>query len=271
MDRAHHLSTLGSRHAGSKKQPIELDALVTKWVALVAPIKALIRGSMRGSSSILLTVGSSGRGNEATLGRLAGARAGTTTGTPSFGAAQVHGFRQTPSVIIRREHSADAQRVHEIQRLAFARPDLDHGEPPPEVALLAALRADPGWIDQLSLVAEVDGRAAGHAVCTRGRIDEQPAVALGPIGVDPDLQRQGVGHALMHAIIGAADALGEPLIALLGSTDYYPRFGFVPSTTLGIDPPEPLWGDFFQVRTLTSYDASISGTFRYAAPFDDLD
>lgn len=174
-------------------------------------------------------------------------------------------------MIVRRELAADVEAATEVESRAFHQPARDGDGPPVEVHLLHALREDPGWIPELSLVAEIDGQVVGHAVCTRGHADDHPVVALGPIGVDPSRQRSGIGHALMHTMIGAADALGEPLIALLGSTDYYPRFGFVAGTSIGVDPTEPLWGEFFQVRTLTAYDPSIRGTFRYAAPFDDLD
>ena len=74
----------------------------------------------------------------------------------------------------------------------------------------------------------------------------------------------------MYATIGAADALDEPFIALLGAPAYYGRFGFVPSTQLGIAPPDPAWGEHFQVLSLTAFDAATRGTFHYAAPFDDL-
>ncbi len=174
-------------------------------------------------------------------------------------------------MIVRRELAADVDAATAVEWRAFHQPARDGGGPPAEVNLLDALREDEGWIPELSLVAEIEGRIVGHAVCTRGRVgDDHPVVALGPIGVEPDVQRSGVGHALMHAMIGAADALGEPLIALLGSTDYYSKFGFVAATSIGVEPPEPLWGDFFQVRTLAAYDEAIRGTFHYATPFDDL-
>jgi putative acetyltransferase len=51
-------------------------------------------------------------------------------------------------------------------------------------------------------------------------------IALGPLAVRPDRQQNGVGSALMHAVLGAADALGEPLAALLSNPAYYQRFGF---------------------------------------------
>ena len=102
-------------------------------------------------------------------------------------------------------------------------------------------------------------------VCTRGFVDAAPVVGLGPISVRPDRQGRGVGHALMHAVLGAAEAAGEPLVALLGAR-FYRRFGFVPAAQVGIASPDPAWGEHCQVRTL---GPPITGTFRYAAPFAD--
>lgn len=147
---------------------------------------------------------------------------------------------------------------------------FDRGEGDPlEARLLDGLRGCDGWLPALSWVAEIDGRVVGHNVCTRGHVGTVPCLGLGPIGVAPDVQRTGVGSALMYAMIGAADALGEPLIALVGDPAYYSRFGFAPSTDLGIDPPEAAWGASFQARPLTTWTASITGMFRYAAPFGE--
>ena len=73
----------------------------------------------------------------------------------------------------------------------------------------------------------------------------------------------------MRAVIAAADDLGEPLVGLLGDPGYYRRFGFVPAREVGVVAPESSWGDFFQVRTLSSYAGEV-GRFRYAAPFARL-
>lgn len=40
--------------------------------------------------------------------------------------------------------------------------------------------------------------------------------------------------------------------------------------SLGIQPPQPTWGDHFQVRPLSAYRDSLRGEFRYAQPFRDL-
>jgi putative acetyltransferase len=141
---------------------------------------------------------------------------------------------------------------------------------PGEATLVGWLRADAGWVPELSMVAEVDGQVVGHVVCTRGTVDGSPALGLGPLSVDPAHQRSGVGSALVHAVLGGADALGEPLVVLLGDPAYYRRFGFRPASEVGIVAPEPAWGDLFQARTLAAHDPALTGTFAYAAPFSRL-
>ncbi|WP_030547976.1 GNAT family N-acetyltransferase [Streptomyces albus] len=174
-------------------------------------------------------------------------------------------------MLIRRETSADAEGIRAVHRAAFAAPAGAPGEQPVEVRLVDALRSDEAWIPGLSLVAvDAGGEVAGHVVCTRARVGAAPALGLGPLGVLPALQRRGVGSALMHAVLGAADALGEPLVVLLGHTGYYPRFGFRPAAGYGIVPPVPEWAAHFQVRTLTTYDPALRGPFGYAEPFNDL-
>jgi putative acetyltransferase len=162
---------------------------------------------------------------------------------------------------IRRELPRDAQQVYAVQLAAFGQPL--------EADLVSALRSGGHAIDELALVAGVDGQIVGHVICSRGKLADEPSIGLGPIGVRPEFQGQGIGSALMHAVIAAADALGEPLIALLGSPDYYQRFGFVGSTDVGVTPPDPTWS-VFQVRTLSAHTPEVKGEFSYAEPFDDL-
>lgn len=151
---------------------------------------------------------------------------------------------------------------------AFARRGTA-GEVPVEVGLLDQLRDDEGWLPALSLVAIDDADAViGHVTCTRADVDGHPVLGLGPLAVRPDRQRQGVGTALMHAVLGAAEALDEPLVALLGDPAYYGRFGFHPSTEYGITPPSA-WGRYFQVRLLSA-GPPPAGTFAYARPFRAL-
>lgn len=172
-------------------------------------------------------------------------------------------------MLIRRETPADPDAIDAVHRAAFGVPEP--GSEPVEVDLVRDLRADTAWAPALSLVAE-DGTGAviGHVVCTVGAVDGTPALGLGPLGVLPEHQRSGVGGALMHAVLGAADALDYPVVVLLGHVDYYARFGFVPATTLGITPTDPAWGDHFQARPLAEWSPTVTGGFRYAAPFEAL-
>ncbi|GII80393.1 N-acetyltransferase [Sphaerisporangium rufum] len=173
-------------------------------------------------------------------------------------------------MLIRRETPGDAAAVRRVHDAAFAKPDGPPGATV-ESRLVDELRECDGWLPALSLVAlDGDGSVAGHVVCTRGTVAGTPALGLGPLGVLPDHQRRGVGGALMHAVLGAADALDEPLVVLLGHRDYYPRFGFRPAVEFGVIPPVAEWGPYFQVRPLNAYDAEIRGAFDYAAPFRNL-
>ncbi|MFD0365160.1 GNAT family N-acetyltransferase [Nocardia sp. GCM10030253] len=195
-------------------------------------------------------------------------------------------------MLIRREHADDAAAIAAVHRSAFG-PQYANGDArytladadilemtgktaddgavePPEVDLVARLRSDEGWIPTLSFVAIEHDRVIGHVCLTRAAVGPFPVLALGPIGVVPEHQGNGVGAALMHAALGAADALDEPLVALLGSLDYYPQFGFTPAARLGITPDEPTWVSHFQVRPLTAYESQIVGEFHYAEPFYEL-
>jgi putative acetyltransferase len=177
-------------------------------------------------------------------------------------------------VIVRRETVGDVAAVRAVTAAAFrgvphSAPPLEPGGDPGEATLVTWLRQDPGWIPRLSLVAEEDGVVVGHVVATRAHVGDAPVLGVGPVSVLPRRQGAGVGSALLHAVIGAADALDEPLVGLLGHPDYYRRFGFVPAAPLGVIAPTPSWGDLFQVRLLSAY-AGHAGRFRYAEPFDRL-
>jgi putative acetyltransferase len=136
-----------------------------------------------------------------------------------------------------------------------------------EAPFVDELRASDAWLPTLSLVAVVADEIVGHVVCTRAHVGPAPALGLGPLSVHPDRQGQGVGSALMHAVLGSADALDEPVVVLLGHPDYYPRFGFRPAGAYGITPPVAEWGRAFQARVLTAYTPDIRGPFIYAEPF----
>jgi len=173
-------------------------------------------------------------------------------------------------MLIRREATGDVPAVRALVAAAFGGSSTEPAGTE-EVRLLDLLRAGPDWIPALSLVAETpDGDLAGHVVCTRAWIADVEVVGLGPLAVRPDLQRRGVGSALVHAVLAAAEAGGAPVVGLLGSTVYYARFGFRPASTLGIESPEVAWDDHFQARLSVPLERAPRGPFRYAAAFGQL-
>jgi predicted N-acetyltransferase YhbS len=63
---------------------------------------------------------------------------------------------------------------------------------------------------------------------------------VGPVAVMPDVQRGGIGKALMHALIKAADAGATDAMMMIGDPEYYERFfGFSAKATGGWDLPGP--------------------------------
>ncbi|MFS3130822.1 GNAT family N-acetyltransferase [Nocardioides sp. Bht2] len=180
----------------------------------------------------------------------------------------------TPTVEIRSEQPVDVAAIAAVTGAAFAgaehsAPPVRPGGPPGEVDLVEWLRADEGWIPELSLVAVLHDQVVGHVLCTRGLVDDAPALGLGPVSVRPDLQGRGIGDALIREVLARAAERGESLVALVGEPAYYGRFGFVPARTLGVEAPDPSYGEFFQALRLGP-GPHPQGTFRYAAPFDRL-
>lgn len=191
-------------------------------------------------------------------------------------------MRDGSQVLIRPEQPGDIEAIRAVTAAAFrgaahSAPPVEPGGDPGEATLVSWLRDDPSWIPELSLVATEDDAVIGHIVCTRAHVDDQSiddrskydrgALGLGPLSVSPQRQGTGIGSALVQAVLAAADARGESLVALLGEPAYYGRFGFVPARDVGIVAPDESWGDYFQVRTLSRYDGR-TGQFRYATPFD---
>lgn len=64
-----------------------------------------------------------------------------------------------------------------------------------------------------------------------------PALLLGPLGVAPDHQGQGIGAALIEHGLETAREQGHGIVLLVGELTYYGRFGFGPATSRDIFMP----------------------------------
>lgn len=172
-------------------------------------------------------------------------------------------------MIIRREQPGDFAAIAALHDDAF--PRVEGAARSVESSLVDELRGDGDVIEELTFVAELDGAVVGHVLCSEATLGEGAAVGLGPIAVAPDLQRQGIGAALMASVIASAEQRADAVIVLLGDPEYYGHFGFVPASEHGIGSPGP-WGDAsFQAKTLRAWRPELAGPFRYAPAFERLD
>ena len=165
---------------------------------------------------------------------------------------------------IREERPEDYAAIHALVKAAFAGVQHADGN---EQDLVAALRKDAAYIPELALVAEEAGRIVGHVLFTKAQVGSAEVVALAPLAVLPAHQGKGVGSALIQAGHKAARALGYAYSVVLGSADYYPRFGYVLADTLGILPPFEVPRENFMACKLTPSAPAISGTIVYAKAF----
>ncbi|WP_307812756.1 N-acetyltransferase [Phycicoccus sp. CSK15P-2] len=172
-------------------------------------------------------------------------------------------------LVIRPEQSTDAPGVRGVLDAAFPVPE--GAQETVEARLADALRSDGDVVPGLTFVAELDGEVVGSVVCSRATMGRGVSVGLGPLAVRPDLQRQGIGSALMASVIATADQAAEPSLVLLGDPGYYGHFGFVPAVEHGIGSPGP-WDDrYFQVKVLRAWRPQLAGPFRYAPAFERLE
>jgi putative acetyltransferase len=169
-------------------------------------------------------------------------------------------------VIVRPQQPADYEAIRHIYATAFARPENPESVPL-EVGIFEGLWEAGDAVPGLSFTALKEARPVGHVTASRATVATDLVVAVGPIGVLPECQGLGIGSALMDRLLTAADDAGLPMVVLLGSPQYYGRFGFRPAQELGVLPPEPRWGEAFQARPLTAYTTAVRGQFEYAPAF----
>jgi predicted N-acetyltransferase YhbS len=95
-------------------------------------------------------------------------------------------------------------------------------------------------VSALSHVAEAAGRIVGSIQYWPVAIGSEPALLLGPLAVDPQLQGQGVGMGLMQLSLAAAAAAGWRAAILVGDEPYYARVGFQRLTPGRLTFPGPV-------------------------------
>ena len=123
---------------------------------------------------------------------------------------------------IRAEIPSDEDAIEQVTRRAFLSHPHSHQT---EQFIIRALRADHAL--SVSLVAEDAGRIVGHLALSPVTISDGAAgwYGLGPISVEPELQRRGIGRALMQKGLAELRKIGASECVLVGDPSFYIHFG----------------------------------------------
>ena len=167
-------------------------------------------------------------------------------------------------MLIRPEKETDCEEVYGIHVSAFPTPS--------EATLVNALRERAHPL--VSLVAEEGDKIIGHIMfspVTLSGYSSLLVMGLAPMAVVPDRQNQGVGSELVLAGLEHCRRLEASAVVVLGHPQFYPRFGFLPSSRFGIDSEYEVPQEVFMAMELVPGALGRNaGRAKYHAAFDDL-
>ena len=162
---------------------------------------------------------------------------------------------------IREEYLSDVAVIRDLNKRAF--------EQEQEGNIVDALRSNGAAL--LSMVATLNGRVVGHIMYSPLVVGELTGAALGPMAVLPEHQRQGIGTKLVEAGNRRLKDDGCPFIIVVGHPTYYPRFGFVPANTHGIECEWEVPTDAFMLLVLNqSKLQGVAGLAKYRHEFSSV-
>lgn len=165
---------------------------------------------------------------------------------------------------IRQENKEDYEEVYNVVKRAFESAEHSDGN---EQDLVVNLRKSQNFISELSLVAIQDKRIVGYILFTKINIGEYKELALAPLAVLPEYQKQGIGKKLIKEGHKIAKKLGYHYSIVLGSEKYYSKSGYVPASRYGIKAPFEVSNENFMAIKLNDTNFKISGTVEYAKEF----
>ena len=182
-------------------------------------------------------------------------------------------------VVIRPEKAEDYRAVEDLVREAFwnvYRPGCS------EHYVIHVLRDDPAFVKELDFVMEKDGRLIGQNMFMRTVIEADdgraiPVLTMGPIGITPELKRQGYGRFLLDHNLEKAREMGFGAVLFEGNIGFYGGSGFDYASNFGIryhDLPENADASFFLCQELIpGYLDGITGVYQTPQGYyvDDAD
>jgi putative acetyltransferase len=163
---------------------------------------------------------------------------------------------------VRPERAGDEAAIFDLTARAFAPMPYSEGD---EQHLIDILRARNALA--LSLVAVKDEQVIGHVAFSPATAADgsQGWFALGPVSIEPQLQRRGIGSLLIETGLADLRARRAAGCILVGNVAYYARFGFALRADLA---PEGYPAAHFMVlplaageaRTIVDFDPAFRST-----------
>jgi putative acetyltransferase len=152
---------------------------------------------------------------------------------------------------IRDERPEDVRAIYDLTKRAFAPMPFAGGN---EQDLINIMR-DAGAL-AISLVAETDSRIVGHVAFTPAMAaDNSPGwFGLGPVAVEPELQRKGIGQQLINEGLRRLRQWKAAGCIVVGDPNYYQRFGFRPSPEL---TPAGQPSEYYMMLSLTALQPNV--------------
>ena len=167
------------------------------------------------------------------------------------------------NIKIRQEQIFDYKLVDDLVEYAFRNvKESDHTEH----LLVGRLRKSDAFIPELSLVAE------GHILLTKvakvsGK-ETDISLAVAPLSVLPEFQKQGIGGELLREAHKRASQLGYSSAVLLGHKDYYPRFGYKKASDFNIEFPFDVPEEYcMAIELFPGALDGVQGIVHYSDPF----
>ena len=186
---------------------------------------------------------------------------------------------QTNNAVIRRERQDEHRAVEQLIRESFwnvYRPGCS------EHYVIHVLRDDPAFVPELDFVMERDGELIGQNMFMRTVIEADdgrtiPVLTMGPIGITPELKRQGYGKQLLDYSLEKAAAMGFGAVLFEGNIGFYGKSGFDYARNFGIryhDLPKGADDSFFLCKELIpGYLRDVTGVYQTPQGYyvDDAD
>ena len=125
----------------------------------------------------------------------------------------------------------------------------------------------------VALIAVSDNKIVGHVMFSPVTITLAPkafrAVGLAPLSVLPEFQRQGIGSTLAREGLKKCATAGFEMAVVLGSSYYYPRFGFSRASLHGLGNEYDADEHFMAMELKSGALDKVSGTVRYSPEFKE--